>query len=389
MKLKVAFLAIGEQGDCSVITFDGSKRLTCIVVDGGEAGNGEKALSTYLKQEGVREIDLMIGSHLDADHINGLKMFVKAQAKAKEAGKPYIAIHNYWGPLPREGGQTVHMPLSAKASGVEGTLVTTQQYIIESVQQNEDLLEAIRQLVPTQNIHFPSREAPPPQIFDNMALELLGPDIQVPASTFEKATMALGLSLVEGETLSDGDNISKLISVVNNEVEALAKKVDRTINNQSIVFRLTPLEGDLEHCRKWRFLFPGDAAQELWDDMVEDILARDKLAAAVLKIPHHGSVANGINSTGIKAVCPQYAVNMVGQKHGLPDEPTLALLQGADCKILCTQRNNDSKHTSACYRVPKSNCPAKDDPQNVVFTIDVETGEVTISPNGRSCLNRW
>jgi beta-lactamase superfamily II metal-dependent hydrolase len=385
VNLKVAFLAIGEHGDCSVITFDGPGRRSCIVIDGGEGGQGEKALTAFLKKENVREIDLLIGSHLDADHINGLKMFVKIQAKAKEERKPYIAIHNYWGPLPREGDQADYTPQSAMAPGVGGAFVATQQYVIESVKQNEDLLEAIRKLVPAQNIHFPSREVRPPKIFNNIILEILGPDVQVPASTFENEAMALGLSLGEGGSLRDGDDISKLVSAVDNEVEALAQKVDRTINNQSIVVRLIPSEGN----KKWQFLFPGDAAQESWDDMTGDASVCKELAASVLKIPHHGSALHGINLAGVKAVRPQYAVNLVGQKHGLPDKPTLALLQGTGCKILCTQRNNDPKHKSACFGVSGAACPAKNDPEDVVFTIDTETGKADIEPNNRNCLNQW
>ncbi len=385
MELKVAFLALDEHGDCSVITFGPSINPKCIVIDGGEGKNGAAALRAYLKKTNTKSIDLMVGTHLDADHINGLKLFVQAEAKAKKNNEAYIAIQNYWGPLPYAPSQPNYSMRTASAQGAGSPFAPTQQFVMESIQQNEDLLEAIRKMVPADRIHFPSRRNPPPQIFSEVNLRVLGPDNQVPSSTFENKVMDLGQSIAEGSVLRDGMDISELLNTVKNEVEALAQQLDRTVNNQSIVIRLMPSQGNKE----WSFLFTGDATQEAWRDMTNEPQLRALLKASVLKIPHHGSSLNGITSDGINAVQPKYAVNMVGNKHGLPDAPTLALIRGIGCKILCTQKNSDTKKKSACYSVLQPNCPAKENPKDIVFTVDTATGACTIDPPNRACQNQW
>ncbi len=385
MELKVAFLAINEHGDCSVITFGPPDSPKCIVIDGGEGKNGATALRAYLKKANIRSIDLMIGTHLDEDHINGLKLFVQAEAKARRENKPYTAIQHYWGPLPSSSDQPRFTVQTVSSQGIAGSFSPTQQYLMESIQQNEDLLAAIQEMVPASRIHFPSRQNVPPQVFTEVDLRVIGPDVQVPASTFEKKAMTLGVSLTEGAKLREGMDISELANAVNSEIEALAQQLERTVNNQSIVVHLLPSQVN----KDWSFLFTGDATQGAWKDMVNDPQVRPLLRAKVLKIPHHGSALNGITKDGIDAVKPDYSVNMVGNKHGLPDAPTLALIRKAGCKILCTQQNSDPKKKSACYSVPQSNCPAKANPKDIIFTIDTSTGSCKIDPPSRDCLNPW
>lgn len=57
------FIDVG-QGDCTLLLCGEN----AVLIDGGEAENGEKILS-YLQQHGVQKLDLMIASHRHADHI--------------------------------------------------------------------------------------------------------------------------------------------------------------------------------------------------------------------------------------------------------------------------------------------------------------------------------
>lgn len=65
--LRVHFIDVG-QGDSMLIETPEDQT---ILIDGGEPDEGER-LVTYLKQHGVTEIDLMIATHPDFDHIGGL-----------------------------------------------------------------------------------------------------------------------------------------------------------------------------------------------------------------------------------------------------------------------------------------------------------------------------
>ena len=72
-QLEVVFIDVG-QGDAALLITPGGRS---ILVDGGgnrmSSGSvGENALMPYLRYRGLRRIDLLVSSHPDADHIDGL-----------------------------------------------------------------------------------------------------------------------------------------------------------------------------------------------------------------------------------------------------------------------------------------------------------------------------
>lgn len=64
--LEVHYLDVG-QGDCTLILCDGHAML----IDAGDNDKGT-AVQNYLESQGVTELDYVIGTHPDADHIGGL-----------------------------------------------------------------------------------------------------------------------------------------------------------------------------------------------------------------------------------------------------------------------------------------------------------------------------
>lgn len=64
--MEVHFLDVG-QGDCVLISCDGCHML----VDAGNNQDGER-ITSYLKEQGIAELDYVIGTHPHADHIGGL-----------------------------------------------------------------------------------------------------------------------------------------------------------------------------------------------------------------------------------------------------------------------------------------------------------------------------
>jgi competence protein ComEC len=69
---KVHFIDVG-QGQCTLIQADGST----VLIDAGENDQGEKVVS-YLKSQGVTQIDYAVGSHPHSDHIGGLDVVIDA-----------------------------------------------------------------------------------------------------------------------------------------------------------------------------------------------------------------------------------------------------------------------------------------------------------------------
>ena len=64
--LEVHFIDVG-QGDCTLITCDGEAMLI-------DAGNNDKGttVQAYLQGQGIEELEYVIGTHPDADHIGGM-----------------------------------------------------------------------------------------------------------------------------------------------------------------------------------------------------------------------------------------------------------------------------------------------------------------------------
>lgn len=69
---QVHFIDVG-QADCALIICDGKAML----IDGGNEENGEDVVA-YLRQQGIEELALVVGSHAHADHIGGLDHVLNA-----------------------------------------------------------------------------------------------------------------------------------------------------------------------------------------------------------------------------------------------------------------------------------------------------------------------
>ena len=69
-ELKIHYIDVG-QGDCTLITCDGHYMLI-------DAGNNNKgtAVQNYLTKQGIKNLDYVIGTHPDSDHIGGLDVVI-------------------------------------------------------------------------------------------------------------------------------------------------------------------------------------------------------------------------------------------------------------------------------------------------------------------------
>lgn len=84
-RVAVHFIDVG-QGDSELIQYNG----TTILIDAGEADEGP-GLVTYLKHQGVRNIDLLIATHPHSDHIGGMQDVLKnfEVQRVIDSGMPY------------------------------------------------------------------------------------------------------------------------------------------------------------------------------------------------------------------------------------------------------------------------------------------------------------
>lgn len=388
MKLKVSFLDV-YHGDCAVITFDEAGMKACIVVDGGETVKAAKRLAAYLKHEGIEIIDLMVATHIDSDHVRGLLHLLK-----KESGKTSSwnkgetkCIRYYWGPQPDPDYEEISPSMAPAETGWHGAGLNMLDYVIQSVKENQGLHSLVKEhIIDVDNIYYPSLEDPPSlDLFDGVELTLLAPDSQINDTEIKKrALFVSNLSYKEKVAAEEMKiprkrlSLSDLKRIVAMNAEEMATIANRTANNQSIVFKLSPKTDDPHTASKWTFLFTGDAEHESWDMMKERADIKANLPARVLKVPHHGS-RNGIDRKSFMTIKPKYSVVSVGNKHGLPDGETLNLIRVNKNRLMfCTERNLSTSKPGPCGGQQHCVRKNKSDFRSIFFEIDTETGNEEI-----------
>ena len=458
MDFDVAFLDIGH-GDCTVVTFtepddsrpDGERR-RCIVIDGGDEGNkgvqGLQAdapgaawrLAKYLQARQVRTIDLLIGTHLDADHIGGLLTFLKDYtAKADGQGDRFwndrvVCIGQYWGPWrddywgligQHEGDaarEQYHKMMQLLVALKLKKVQTSQDrqeierlereierlrvrlddmlrgrnaraLLIQSIRQNYALGELLKPHVadPQRDILAPDLARPPAQPFEAVRIDFLWPDVQIP-DTMVRAALYRPVNVASAPTrpwsaVAPAERtirpmtLADLLARVVENQERLALAEDRKANNRSIVIRVRPTKWNGPAALWPVVLLTGDAESESWQRMVS-LYSAGELSAHMLKVPHHGSAQNGLTAEALRAIAPRYAIISVGQIHDLPQAKTLNLLRRGleqPPHIFCTERNHNPGKRGACQQTPPG-CVRRtwEDYRGVVFSFDARRGKMSV-----------
>ncbi|WP_054950680.1 ComEC/Rec2 family competence protein [Numidum massiliense] len=85
-KMHVHFIDVG-QGDSTLIKFPSGKTM---LIDGGSKGKGKIVLSK-LKKFKVKQIDILVATHPDAQHIGGLIPVLQSKTKVKKVYAPKVS----------------------------------------------------------------------------------------------------------------------------------------------------------------------------------------------------------------------------------------------------------------------------------------------------------
>ncbi len=401
-------------------------------------------LDAYLKLCGIRYIDLLVATHVDSDHIGGLVTFLeKLTAKGPDATDRFwnadvVCIGRYWGPLAdanwsqfgpdqtderRRYQQVVKLLVKLKlkkknqltaadqaeierlqaevarwqaALGQTLDAHATRAHLERSIADNASLVGLLRAHVADseRDVLHPDLLHPPASPFDDLEVELLWPEVQLADTMQETAFLRpVNVRAVDGPQGGDAlprrrpaDVLQLLERILDNQ-ECLARREERRTNNQSLVVRIRPMQWAGSPDVWPVILFAGDAEAPSWKRMVQGY--RDgRLAAYVLKVPHHGSAPDsGLTPEALAAIAPRFAVISVGQTYRLPAPETLNLLRSAAgtgaarrTDIFCTERNHVESKRPACCPTP-TGCVRKEtaDYRGVVFSFNTETGESAVT----------
>ena len=399
MKMKVAFLTTRDSkgdpqiGDCIVVTFNErfaeGQRKACIVIDGGYATN-KVVLKNYLEDEKIKIIDLMVATHIDNDHISGLDSFLESYVKEKNSGKNKFELKNYWGPAPKTFEPISITEFASYIENIDDLGIEELSFISQSVEKNEELYVTVKGILAEDHICHPSvsiREHVP-KIFSSMAIDILAPDKQIPDDKIKGARLD-EISL--GNTLVTDLEIDLADKAIKDKMDVAALENNRTANNQSIVFKLTPLDDYGQRIESDAFLFTGDAEKDSWDFMI--LRWGNELKSKLLKVSHHAS-KTGTTEDVLETVDPKYCIICAGKNtHGLPDEEILEMIDKKNLEIFCTGRNPKVGEGPCTINTIQKMCPRWDDTNKkhimdtIIFEVDTDAQAMTYS--GTSCGYKW
>ncbi|HPO12710.1 MAG TPA: hypothetical protein PLI09_04635 [Candidatus Hydrogenedentes bacterium] len=309
-------------GDAFVIRYNDKKgKRRAILIDGGDGGvvkgkvkvldtppKGDKAnhLRPWLQKladDGYEELELLVVTHIDSDHIGGLVDFFRGEELP-------LSVKNLWfnWPLTNKVEENWKAPASWKKNkdipmGLE-----------ESIKQAMDLMTLARNH-PDMAINGPyfaylTSDRGKCRFNGVLDVTILGPSPEVFAEFKEfmiKAVKNKANAAVtyKGKKVKDKDD--KLINVV-----SLVLLFEYNVDKQ--------LEG-----KSTSLLMPGDAR----DDLIMDALENEEQPFKVdlLKLPHHGSKNNN-SKEFFERIKPKYVViSTNGIDYGHPDSTTLTQLK--------------------------------------------------------------
>jgi beta-lactamase superfamily II metal-dependent hydrolase len=253
---EIDFLQVGAQeksGDAIAMRFPYGGRWVVVVVDGGFAESGECLVQHVLDTYGTDQVDLVISTHPDADHINGLTPILENLS----VGELFI-----------------HLPRNHRSN--------VSSWGMEAV---DDLANLARRQGVTITEPFAGESR-----FGGI-LTVAGPTIDYYESLLDSAR----LGAIEAAVLSKGLGtavgvaVRKLASRALEylPIETLTDLGETTERNNSSVITLLIIDGQ-------RVLLTGDAGIPALENAADylEILASAGIPLALVQAPHHGSRRN-------------------------------------------------------------------------------------------------
>lgn len=313
LKLKIVQ---AKHGDCLILTYGSTSEPKYMLIDGGPPTVYKNHLKSELEaiSKSGGQIDHMVLSHVDADHIVGLiKLTTELRKQAVQKQEPLIAIKDLWFNSFQNSigkGNQVMGLMNQVFSPMSGSLQSTMPHgnlAFHSIKQGSTLrINALDLDIPINNVVgeelISVETAPEPIKLDNMKVHIVGPT--------EENLSNLRTEWVEWLD----ENRDKLAFGEEKEL----KMSDRSVPNLSSIMFLIEAEGTT-------LLFTGDGrGDHLLEGLAKANLlnAEGKIHVNVFKVPHHGSIRNADAQFFEIITADKYIISADGRHHN-PDLETL------------------------------------------------------------------
>jgi len=299
---RIEMLPAGH-GDCLWIEYGNPKAPRRVLIDGGAAGTYKRALRERLRglRENERRFELLVVTHIDADHITGILELLEDSETRFQARDIWFNGYRH---LPDEKPETL--------GPVQGERLTD---LLVKRPWNREFKEAAV-------VVQADGDLPRLQLEGGLVLTLLSPTPGKLADLkpeWEKEVRKAGLDPNQprpGEVESP-EGFDLLGSP---DVEALAAEAfseDSAKANGSSIALLAEFEGR-------RLLLTGDAHPGIMTAAIKRLAGGGRLAVDACKLPHHGSKAN-VNRQFLQALdCRKWLFSTNGAYFRHPDRQTVA-----------------------------------------------------------------
>jgi beta-lactamase superfamily II metal-dependent hydrolase len=299
---RIEMLPAGH-GDCLWIEFGNPKAPRRVLIDGGAVGTYKRALRERLcgLPEKERRFELLVVTHIDADHITGILELLEDGETRFQAKDTWFNGYRH---LPDEKPETL--------GPVQGEKLT--DLLVKRPWNKEFKAAAV--------VVQADGDLPRLQIEGGLVLTLLSPTPAKLADLkpeWEKEVRKAGLDPSQprpGE--AESAEGFKLLGAP--DVEALAAEAfseDTAKANGSSIAMLAEFEGR-------RLLLTGDAHPGIMTAAIKRLAGGGRLAVDACKLPHHGSKAN-VSKQFLQALdCKKWLFSTNGAYFGHPDRQAVA-----------------------------------------------------------------
>ncbi len=316
-----------RHGDCLLIHYGSPAEPKLIVIDGGPTGVYGETLRPRLDQLWARgegedplPIQLLMVSHIDDDHINGVLALSEELIEKKGAPRPFD-IRTLW---LNAFDDIVGDDANELASGVKGLPASVAEVADGSITWKGNAAAVAASVPQGKKLRDNARALNwlPNEGFEKFVTAPAEGGASAPQGELNLTVVAPQLPQLEALQADWKKKLERLQKAASAEAaEAIAADIDNSVYNLSSIVCLADLNGK-------RMLLTGDA---LGKNVVEGLRAAGELDADgrievdILKLPHHGSNRN-VDETFFATIhARHYVVSGDGQYHN-PEPGTFRLI---------------------------------------------------------------
>lgn len=349
-----------RKGDCLLLHFGNKDAPGLIMIDGGPKNVYKPHLRPRLDQ--IRKarslakndslpVDLLMVSHVDDDHIQGILDLTREERVEQQAHRPLLLnVLSFWhnsfdaiiGHEPKELTASVQDHFGAAALSGGGLSDEAVREVEDDSEEEQEVTESSLKVLASIEQAFRLRTDadalgyPPNPEFEGELIMARANAKPIEVASGLKFTV-LGPMKAELEALHNKHDqwLRELKKKGKSPAEALAAYVDKSVPNLSSIVVLAEFGGK-------RILLTGDARGDkiIQGLQLAGLLApgkKSKIEVDLLKVPHHGSSNNLAKDFFQRIVARHYVFSGNGE-HGNPERESMEMLlaargEDADFKI--------------------------------------------------------